>query len=186
MLSDSEVKGQMEEGNILIDPYFNSQLNSNSYDVRLGEWFFRQKQYYAGRPTIRYGTADAMKLMWDEPIQANELIVVRARETILCHTEEFIGGMNIITTEMKAKSTTGRHCLSVCKCAGLGDVGYVSRWTMEMTNDSDFDVSIEVGERIAQITFHNVGLTESQYAGRYGKTREEWTPYDMLPKPRRA
>ena len=86
-----------------------------------------------------------------------------------------------MTSEMRAKSTTGRYSLSVCKCAGLGDVGYVSRWTMEITNHSDYHpVVIDIGEPIAQILFHEVEGVIEHYNGRYGQG--EWSPEDMLPK----
>ncbi|MCX8513508.1 MAG: hypothetical protein ORN26_00305 [Candidatus Pacebacteria bacterium] len=43
---------------------------------------------------------------------------MRPGETILAHTNEFIGGRNHITTMMKARSSMGRSFIEVCKCAG--------------------------------------------------------------------
>ena len=43
-------------------------------------------------------------------------------ETILAHTQEFIGGRECVTTMMKARSSLGRVFVAVCKCAGWGDV----------------------------------------------------------------
>jgi len=43
---------------------------------------------------------------------------------------------------------------SFIQCAGWGDVGYINRWTMEITNNSRFyAIPLVVGRRIAQIVF---------------------------------
>src|SRR5574337_777360 len=168
-------------GNIVIDPFDPKLLNANSYDVRLGSWYSRQVEYFDSlRPIIRYNSSDGQDRMWQQPVRGENFISINPGETILCHTEEVIGGQNIITTEMRAKSTTGRYGLSVCKCAGLGDIGFISRWTMEMTNHSNFKIIIPIGEPIAQIIFHLTTEPLSQYKGRYGQG--VWTPEDMLPK----
>lgn len=181
MLSSRDIVFHLQVGNIVIEPFEEKLLNTNSYDVRLGKYFSRQRLYPLGAPVIRYNTEDGQDKMWDTPRDSGDFpIRIKAGETILCHTEEIIGGRNIITTEMHAKSTTGRYGLSVCKCAGLGDVGFISRWTMEMTNHSNFPILIMPGEPIAQIIFHEVTEPLTQYAGRYGQG--EWSPFDMLPK----
>jgi dCTP deaminase len=63
----------------------------------------------------------------------------------------------------------------------VGDVGYISRWTMEISNHSTCSISIPVGLRICQIKFDYVGETLKEYRGKYGQ-EAEWTPYDMLPR----
>jgi dCTP deaminase len=113
-------------------------------------------------------------------------------ETILAHTSEFIGGKNHITTMMKARSSMGRNFIEVCKCAGWGDVGYVNRWTMEITNNSrHYAIPLIVGRRIAQIVFFETGhIINNDYSssGKYQthqdmkKMKKEWNPSSMLPK----
>jgi dCTP deaminase len=83
---------------------------------------------------------------------------------------------------MRARSSIGRSCLSVCKCAGVGDVGYIARWTMEITNHSHATIVLPVGMRVAQILFYEVGETLKTYHGKYGQQEQPWSPYDMLPK----
>jgi dCTP deaminase len=184
MLSDDAIVQEMAAGAVVIEPFDWELLNTNSYDVRIGNWSVRQKtRSHSSR--IVFNTAAAAERMWEKPVYSAEEILVLSGETILCHTEEVIGGKDYITTEMRAKSTTARFGLSVCKCAGLGDVGFISRWTMEVTNHSDFDIVIPVGEPIAQILFHRMdGAVARPYGSgrgsRYGQG--EWTPEDMLPK----
>lgn len=59
---------------------------------------------------------------------------------------------------MKARSSIGRNFIEVCKCAGWGDVGYINRWTMEITNNSShYAIPLVVGRRIGQIIFFETG-----------------------------
>jgi dCTP deaminase len=178
LLSDRQILEQLKAGNIVIEPFDIRQLGTNSYDVRLGEWYFAPNRNIR---EVDFFTPEGVRAFWGEPVRARDYILVRAGETILAHTLEVIGGRNGYTAAMRARSSIGRAALSVCKCAGLGDVGYIARWTMEITNHSQSDIRIPVGIRIAQMVFYYVGETLKEYQGKYGQNRE-WTPYDMLPK----
>jgi len=90
------------------------------------------------------------------PLNA-KIILLPPGKTILAHTNEFIGGRKNITTMMKARSSLGRSFIEICKCAGWGDVGFYNKYTMEVTNNSEFyTVPLVVGERVAQIIFFRV------------------------------
>lgn len=125
------------------------------------------------------------------PLNA-QIIWIKPGETILGHTYEFIGGKTTVTTMMKARSSMGRNFIEVCKCAGWGDVGYINRWTMEITNNSRYyAIPLVVGRRIAQIVFFDTeGIVEYTYdtKGKYQSSsdiemlKNNWTPTAMLPK----
>jgi len=122
----------------------------------------------------------------------DQIIILEPGETILAHTKEFIGGRNCVTTEMRARSSMGRIGITVCKCAGWGDLGFCNRWTMEMTNHlKDTPVVLVVGMRVAQIAFYEVDQLDDSYAangGQYQTTDNEdemmaqWSPSAMLPR----
>ena len=87
----------------------------------------------------------------------------------------------------------GRSFLEVCKCAGWGDIGYVNRWTMEITNNSRiYRIPLVVGRRIAQIVFfatEEISEQESyEVTGKYQTSNSisilerEWQPTSMLPR----
>jgi len=92
----------------------------------------------------------------------------------------------------------GRNFIEVCKCAGWGDVGYVNRWTMEITNNSrSYSIPLVVGRRIAQIVFFDSDGTLQLHSGEaasYEKTGKyqtsddlqvlmsAWRPENMLPR----
>jgi dCTP deaminase len=178
LLSDKRIIEEIEMGNITIDPFDERQLGTNSYDCRLGEWFFQPTKF---SETIDFTNEEQARAFWGQPQQAEEAIVVKPGTTILAHTQEVVGARNGITTTMHARSSIGRSSLSVCKCAGAGDVGYISRWTMEISNHSTCSIHIPLGIRICQIKFDFVGETLKEYQGKYGQ-EAEWTPYDMLPR----
>jgi len=209
-LSDKAIRERIEDGSIVIDPLKEHHLGTSSYDVSLGPWFFREKKPQNMRVYNVYNPQHTEQVWGTEPEyapQANEVledfeyvgispearvILIEPGETILAHTEEFIGGKEHITTMMKARSSMGRNFLEVCKCAGWGDVGYINRWTMEITNNSRYySIPLVVGRRIAQIIFFDVGEIESQdytATGKYQSTTDleeikaNWSPQMMVPK----
>ena len=207
-LSDKTIKKEIDNGNIIISPYEESNLNTSSYDVRLGEYYFRENKL-KDKFFYNFYDEDHVKSLWGEPLQAitaeklfdktpagiyenEKIILINPGETILGHTDEFIGGKNHITTMMKARSSLGRNFIQVCKCAGWGDVGFTNRWAMEISNSSqEHTIVLVVGRRIAQIIFFETGEIEgSDYAtsGKYQTTddmkklKKEWDPYSLIPK----
>src|SRR4051812_9275422 len=179
LLSDKRIRDAMEEGNIIIEPFEPKQLGTNSYDVRLGPYFFIPNH---NMTTVNFTDEEDASSFWLGPYYAEDgFINIRPGDTILAHTEEVVGGRNGFTTSMRARSSIGRSCLSVCKCAGVGDVGYIARWTMEITNHSHATIELPVGLRVAQILFYEVGETDKRYEGKYGQSAE-WSPYDIPPR----
>ena len=208
-LSDKEILRYKKLGNIVIEPFEKENLATSSYDVSLGEWYFREQRqnfdiynpYDKNQTDKVWGTKPhkaelAKNVLKDFEFKGikpgDKIILISPGETILAHTEQFVGGRREITTMMKARSSMGRNFIEVCKCAGWGDVGFFNRWTMEITNNSRFyTIPLVVGRRIAQIVFFYVGpVLKNDYAhkGKYqntttfSKMKKEWSPLSMLPK----
>jgi dCTP deaminase len=210
-LSDKRILEEKKKGNIVITPFKEEHLNTSSYDVTLGEYYFREQKspHYMGiyniynkrHTEVVWGTkpekAEKAKVTLKDPrrfkLDPNlKIILIEPGETILAHTNEFIGGKNHITTMMKARSSMGRNFIEVCKCAGWGDVGYTNRWTMEITNNSrKYTIPLIVGGRMAQIVFFETGeILDKDYAktGKYQTKKsledlkKDWKPEMMLPR----
>jgi dCTP deaminase len=213
-LSDRRILDALKEGAVVISPFRRENLSTSSYDVSLGEWYFRERKPTHFRNVFNlYDRAHTEQVWGREPARAerakallgtraaelvgispsDKVISLEPGETILAHTEEFIGGRDHVTTMLKARSTLGRCFIEVCKCAGWGDVGYINRWTMEITNNSrHYTIPLVVGRRIAQLVFFETGpILAKDYAahGKYQqpnltleKLKRAWRPTMMLPK----
>jgi len=212
-LSDKKILSEMKRGDIVIYPFKKENLSTSSFDVTLGEWYFREKptrhyhniyniwskvhtDHVWGIKPLKAEKAkkifEKYNFKWEGIKPADKIILLQPGETILAHTNEFIGGQNHITTMMKARSSLGRNFIEVCKCAGWGDVGYINRWTMEITNNSShYAIPLVVGRRIAQMIFFETGeIFKHDYTkgGKYQSQKnlkkliKNWKPEAMLPK----
>lgn len=212
-LSDKKILEEMENGDIIIEPFKRENLSTSSYDLTLGEYFFIEQPPKHFQNIFNIYEKKQVERVWGtKPLKAkpakkvfenykfefgnispkDKIILLAPGETILAHSNEFIGGRNHITTMMKARSSFGRSFIEVCKCAGWGDVGYINRWTMEITNNSThYYIPLVVGRRIAQLIFFETGpILEKDYTdtGKYQATSDikeimkNWSPLSMLPR----
>lgn len=212
-VSNRRILEAMVDGRIIIEPFRKDYLSTSSYDVCLGENYYREQQPELTDSIFNIYNPDHVARVWGVSMVADtvggslpssfdakglsakdRVIVLSPGETILAHTQEFIGGRRDVTTMMKARSSLGRSFITVCKCAGWGDVGYVNRWTMEITNVSKhYHIPLIVGEPIAQIVFFDAPGTDGDYSdkGNYQTTQslkalqENWSPESMLPRTKR-
>src|SRR5205814_1058387 len=123
LLSDKKILEEMERENVVIEPFEPRQLGTNSYDVRLGPWYYLPNHNMV---KVNFAIEEDATGFWLGPYYAEDgLISIRPGDTILAHTLEIIGGCNGFTSAMGSRSSIGRSCLAVCKCAGVGDVGYI-------------------------------------------------------------
>ncbi len=178
MLSDTRILQEQGRGNITIEPFHLYHLGPNTYDVRIGNYYYQESHMIAN---VDLDNPEHLSHLWAGPIYTSGAIPVKPGETILAHTLEKVETKNGIVAMMHSKSTTARCGLSVCRCAGVGDVGYSGHWTMEILNGTKTKIWIPVGWKIAQFSFYDVGETMQEYQGRYGQGA--WDPKDMLPKP---
>jgi dCTP deaminase len=195
VLSNKQIVEERAAGNVIIEPFDERHVATSSYDVTLGDRFFREQSpdtfsvlynpWNERNMRSVWGKAQRAQLAEEVPKESrlldeegvspdDQVILIEPGETILAHTIEYIGGRGNITTMMKARSSIGRNFIEVCKCAGWGDVGYTNRWTMEITNNSrHYTIPLVVGRRIAQIIFFRTGEVDGvdyTHAGKYQET----------------
>lgn len=222
LLSRDQILLLLGQGSIIIDPLVKENIGGASVDVTLGQWYFRENKAAAEGPfrgAINLWADEAATQLWTGPFRAttikevltalwrgklmpslagqnvaldDQVIVLGPGENILAHTTEFIGGNQSIDTAMQARSSMGRSHITVCRCAGWGDPGYINRWTMEITNNSvDHPVILVVGRRVAQIVFWEVAPVQEQYGAARSKyqdgidldtVKKNWRPEGMLPR----
>ena len=192
------IKRMLDSGDIVIEPLVLAQINNGSVDVRLGNFIARLNQRVShgslgatGHLSLNTASAALEFKIYDLRKDGGTL-KMNPGERVLAHTHEFIGSRRRSIPEMRAKSTTARWGLTVCACAGWGDVGYFNRWAMEVTNLNPFPVEIAAGTLVAQIVFHAVGENEDgtgyHQTGSYQDSDDinvvmsSWKPEMLLPK----
>ena len=150
----------IKDGKIVVDPFDPHLVGPNSLDFGIGREFFCVK-YIHGEPVF-YGPME---------FNAGTVIHLPMAGVLLALTDRVIGtaaGENMsIVARMQARSSTGRRGIVICNDAGIGDVGYIARWTMEITANCS-GASIVVGEIIGQMIFEYV-LGAKPYDGQYTK-----------------
>jgi dCTP deaminase len=201
VLSDQTIFQELLKGNIIIHPFNPSNVSNSSYDVTLGQYYYTEEIIdHTINPwneehtkKVWKGPNEALKLRHDTLINGynvdDEVIIIPPSATILAHTNEFIGGKHNITSMMKARSSIGRMNLTICNCAGWGDIGYYNRYTMEITNKSKTNsIGLIVGKRIGQIIFFRTDECTKTYNGKYQNEDNlislinQWVPSMMLPR----
>jgi dCTP deaminase len=178
ILERDDIKYELAQGNIVIQPFTAANLGTNSYDFTLGNDFFLV--HYHGLNPYFYGPVH---------VPDGEPLLLPQGETILGMTQEVIGAVRNIVGKTYARSSTGRVGTTICRDAGLGDVGYIDHWTLELgANTRPYSV-VWPGERIGQMVFTASGISrpvgfkrppgeELRYTGQYLR---EW-PANMVPK----
>lgn len=217
VFSNLQILDAIDSGHIQCVPFNPRHVSHASLDVTLGYYYYRTERTgdktvynpFSEKDVSRYfGEAkEAIKhsewcdingIQLSEGIPADHPVIpLRPGERILAHTHEFFGIVPPGACEVKSRSSWGRNGIAVCFDAGWIDPGYINRLTLEVYNLNQHEtVLLPVGERIAQIVFHETG----KVAGNYGKGRDSgfsgkyqtgtdlneliknWTPDLMLPR----
>jgi dCTP deaminase len=163
-------------GEIVIDPYDQSQLNPASYDLRLGDevavydqWVDTSARYPSVTGAhLRAGVSGLMDVM-DEPAVTKFKIgpggwVLVPGIGYLMHTKERVLTSKYVPV-LDGKSSTGRLFISIHETAGFGDVFFDGQYTLEVT--CKHPVLVRAGMLFAQIRFHRMEGPITPYKGNY-------------------
>ena len=123
ILTDHTIKESISNGTIVIEPFVESNLGTNSYDVRLGKTLALYKD----------DILDAKKHneieMFDIP---EDGYVLEPGNLYLGVTEEYTE-THIHIPFLEGKSSVGRLGIDIHATAGKGDVGFCNHWTLEIS-----------------------------------------------------
>lgn len=122
LLGDAAIRKAIAEGDIVIDPFDERCLGSNSYDVHLA-------------PTLLVHTdlpLDARKTPATTELEIHESgLQMQPGKLYLGATEEYTESRHAVPF-LDGKSSGGRLGISIHVTAGRGDVGYCGHFTMEL------------------------------------------------------
>lgn len=158
ILTGQEIEAAVLREEIRIAPFNKSQLNPNSYDLRLGHHVLRYKD-----PVL-----DAKKELETESLTITEEgILLLPGELYLMATAEATSTYKHVPI-IEGRSSIGRLGVNIHATAGFGDIGFSGTWTLEVSVVRP--VRIYAGMRFCQVYFTKVdGPIDPQewYDGKY-------------------
>lgn len=168
ILSDKRILAEIEQGNIVIEPYRRECLGTNSYDVHLGKYM----------ALYRDRVLDAKKHNpIEEVIIPEEGYVLQPGVLYLGVTEEYTE-THAHVPFLEGKSSIGRLGIDIHATAGKGDVGFCNYWTLEISCIQP--VRVYAGMPIGQLIYFAVeGDIEYMYNKKSSAKYNQRSPRPM-------
>lgn len=150
ILSGLEIKKDLNS-KIFIEPYNESQLNPNSYNLRL----HNELLVYNNHELDMKVKNEAQKIVIPE-----EGLLLDCKKLYLGRTLEYTKTFDYVPM-LEGRSSIGRLGLFVHITAGFGDVGFCGYWTLEMFCVQP--IRIYPGVEICQIFYHTIAAEHELY-----------------------
>lgn len=144
ILSDKRILEEIENGNILIEPFKKECLGTNSYDVHLGRYLGCYKDRILD--SKEHNKIDVFEI----PVEG---FVLQPNTLYLGVTAEYTETHKQVPF-LEGKSSTGRLGIDIHATAGKGDVGFCNTWTLEISCTQP--VRIYAGMPIGQLIYFEV------------------------------
>jgi len=167
LLSDRDIRAELEAGRIGLEPLDLGMVQPSSVDVRLDRWFrlFDNHKYAVIDPA-------------EEQAELTRLVEVAPDEPFVLHPGEFVLGSTYeqvtlpgdIAARLEGKSSLGRLGLLTHSTAGFIDPGFTGHVTLELANVATLPVKLWPGMKIGQLCFFRTSSpVENTYgSGPYG------------------
>ena len=165
LLSDRDIRAEIESGRVRLDPWDPSMVQPSSVDVRLDKFFrlFDNHRYpyidpaaeqpdltrlvEVGRAGGSAGTGDTA----GDP--AEDRFVLHPGEFVLGSTLETITLPDDLAARVEGKSSLGRLGLLTHATAGFVDPGFSGHVTLELSNVATLPIMLWPGMKIGQLCF---------------------------------
>ena len=168
LLSDKDIRSQIDAGRVVLDPYDPEMIQPSSIDVRLDKFFrlFDNHKYPYIDPA-------------EEQPELTRLVEVTDEEAgFVLHPGEFVLGSSLETVTLpddlaarvEGKSSLGRLGLMTHATAGFVDPGFSGHVTLELSNVATLPIMLYPGMKIGQLAFFRLSsAAEHPYGSdRYG------------------
>ena len=177
ILSDVDIRKEIESGRIVIDPFDPAAIQPSSIDLHVDDRF----RVFANS---RYPYIDVKK----EMPGLTEVVEVADPDPFILHPGEFVLGSTLervaipddMVARLEGKSSLGRLGLLIHSTAGYVDPGWDGFLTLELSNVANLPITIYPGMKIGQISFFRLSTpaerpygsteTRSKYQGQRGPT----------------
>lgn len=177
LISDRDIKAELESGRISLSPSDPSMVQPSSVDVRLDRYFrlFDNHKYAVIDPAEEQ--PELTRLIEVDP---EEGFILHPGEFVLGSTYEQVGLADDLAARLEGKSSLGRLGLLTHSTAGFIDPGFEGHVTLELSNVATLPIRLWPGMKIGQLCFfrlsspaerpYGAGATFSRYLGQRGPT----------------
>jgi dCTP deaminase len=151
ILVDHEIREAVSQGKLILEPYCQSLIQPNSYDVRLSDRF----SWHDGGAEI-IDPYDSQSVLQGLIHVVEESIVVKPGQFVLGATLERVCLPRDIVGQLTGKSSLARLGVMVHVTAGFIDAGFShppAQITLEIVNVGNRPVRLHAGMAIAQMVF---------------------------------
>jgi len=155
ILSGDTIKKEIKTGHIEIDPFDESRINPNSYNLRLDN---------------KIGVYDEsiLDIKKPNPFKVFKIpeagLLLRPGNLYLCKTIERTYTDKYVPM-IEGRSSIGRLGLYIHITAGFGDVGFNGAWTLELSTIHNLCIYPNI--EVCQIYFHILEGKPILYKGKY-------------------
>ncbi len=175
VLSDRDIRAEIEAGRIVIDPFTPDAIQPSSIDLHLDRRFrvFRNSRY----PYIDV-RADQPELTELVEISGDDPFILHPGEFVLGSTLERVELPNDLVARLEGKSSLGRLGLLIHSTAGYVDPGWEGNLTLELSNVANLPITLYDGMKIGQISFQRlsspaeVGYGDARIGSKYRGQRD--------------
>ncbi len=177
LLSDNDLRKELESGRLRLDPFDPKMLQPSSLDVRLDRYFrvFDNSRYTHIDPMQQQDELTTLV----EPV-GEEPFVLHPGEFVLGSTFEAVSLPDYLAGRLEGKSSLGRLGLLTHSTAGFIDPGFSGHITLELSNVANLPITLWPGMKIGQLCLfqltspaeHPYGSAQagSRYQGQRGPT----------------
>ena len=177
LLSDRDLRAELEAGRVGLDPYDPGMVQPSSVDVRLDRYFrvFENHRYPHIDPAEEQ--PDLTRLVEGT---SDEAFILHPGEFVLASTYEVVTLPDDIAGRLEGKSSLGRLGLLTHSTAGFIDPGFSGHVTLELSNVATLPIKLWPGMKIGQLCLfrlsspaeHPYGSSVygSRYQGQRGPT----------------
>jgi dCTP deaminase len=175
VLSDRDIRAEIEAGRIVIDPFIPEAVQPSSVDLHLDRRFrvFRNSRYpYIDVREEQPELTELLEIADDEPF------ILHPGEFVLGSTLERVGLPDDLVARLDGKSSLGRLGLLIHSTAGFVDPGWEGNLTLELSNVANLPITLYDGMKIGQISFQRlsspveVGYGDARIGSKYRGQRD--------------
>ena len=177
LLSDRDIRAELDSGPVGLDPLDPAMVQPASVDVRLDRFFRLFDNHRYAHIDPRQEQDELTRLVEVDP---DEAFILHPGAFVLGSTYEQVTLPDDLAARLEGKSSLGRLGLLTHSTAGFIDPGFSGHVTLELSNVATLPITLWPGMKIGQLCFfrlssaaqspYGTGANQNRYQGQRGPT----------------